>query len=51
MLAAAMLTGIQSTDWFVSSGSAAMEGCADVENMMGHISDVFQCPVTVEPHI
>lgn len=51
MLAAAMLTGIQSTHLFGSRGSAEMDGCADVENMMGHISDVFQCPVTVEPHI
>lgn len=46
---AAMSTGTQSTILPGKSGSALIAGCAEVANMMGHISEVFQCPVRVEP--
>lgn len=51
MVEAAISIGTQSTNLPENDGIALMAGCADVANMMGHISDVFQWPVTVEPQI
>lgn len=49
MVDAATSTGTQSTIFPGKSGSALIEGCAEVANRMGHISEVFQVPVMVEP--
>jgi len=49
MVDAATSTGIQSTTFPGKLGMAFMEGWREVANMMGHISEVFQWPVEVEP--
>lgn len=51
MVEAAMSTGIQSTIFPGKRGSALIEGWVEVANIMGHISEVFQWPVSVEPQI
>jgi len=46
---AATSTGTQSTIFPGNSGTALIDGCEEVANMIGHISEVFQWPVRVEP--
>jgi len=47
---AAMFTGIQSTNSLGIEGNAWIWGWRDMEKRMGHMSDVDQWPVVVEPH-